>query len=76
MTHFPQPPSLESKSPRFGIKDPKELWHAIYDDKDLMVKMGKIGPEIRKPLFLGRTTVQIKSFSLSQWLDKISGLKI
>jgi hypothetical protein len=34
------PPSLASKSPRFGIKDPKESWHAIYDGMDLMVKMG------------------------------------
>jgi hypothetical protein len=24
MTHIPQPPSLESKSRRFGIKDPKD----------------------------------------------------
>jgi hypothetical protein len=41
MTRVPLPPSLESKSPRFEIKDPKESWHAIYDGVDLMVKMGK-----------------------------------
>jgi hypothetical protein len=40
MTCVPQPPSLNFKSPRFGIKDPKESWHAIYDGMDLMVKMG------------------------------------
>jgi hypothetical protein len=42
MTHIPQPSSLESKSPRFGINDPKESWHAIYDGNDLMVKMDKL----------------------------------
>jgi hypothetical protein len=42
MTRVPQPLSLESKSLKFGIKDPKETWHAIYDDNDLMVKMGKL----------------------------------
>jgi hypothetical protein len=41
MTHVLQPPSLESKSPRFGMKDPKKLWLAIYGVKDLMVNMGK-----------------------------------
>jgi hypothetical protein len=33
MARVPQPPSLESKSPRFGIKDPKESWHAIYKNR-------------------------------------------
>jgi hypothetical protein len=42
MTRVPQPPSLESTSPRFRIKDPKESWQAIYDSNDLMVKMGKL----------------------------------
>jgi hypothetical protein len=42
MTHVPHHPSLESKSPWFGIKDPKESWHAIYHDNDLMVKMGNL----------------------------------
>jgi hypothetical protein len=42
MTHFPQPSSLESKSPRFWNKGSKESWHAICDGKDLMVKMGKL----------------------------------
>jgi hypothetical protein len=42
MTRVLQPPSLKSKSPKFGIKDPKESWHAIYNSKDLMVKMGKL----------------------------------
>jgi hypothetical protein len=42
MTRILQPPRLESKYPRFGIKDPKESWHAIYDSNDLMIKMGKL----------------------------------
>jgi hypothetical protein len=42
MTSISQPPSLESKLPRFGIKNPNSPWHAIYDGKDLMVKMGKL----------------------------------
>jgi hypothetical protein len=42
MTRVPQPPSLESKSPRFWNKGSKESWHAICDGKDLMVKMGKL----------------------------------
>jgi hypothetical protein len=39
MTRVPQPPSLESKSPRFGIKDSKNRGMQIYDSKDLMVNM-------------------------------------
>jgi hypothetical protein len=31
-------------------KGSRKLWHAIYDGKDLMVKMGQIGLEIRKTL--------------------------
>jgi hypothetical protein len=51
MAHIPQPPSLKSKSPRFGIKDPKELWHAIYDGNDLMVKMGKFVQKFENHFF-------------------------
>jgi hypothetical protein len=51
MTRVPQPPSLESKSPRFGIKDPKESWHAIYDDENLMVKMSKLVQKFENHFF-------------------------
>jgi hypothetical protein len=53
MTHVPQPPSLEFKSPRFGIKYPNESWHAICDGNDLMVKMDKLVQKFEKPLFSG-----------------------
>jgi hypothetical protein len=42
MTRVPLPPSLESKSLRFWNKGSKESWHAINDEKDLMVNMGKL----------------------------------
>jgi hypothetical protein len=51
MALVPQPPSLESKSPRFGIKDPKESWHATYDDKDFKVKMGKLVQKFKNCFF-------------------------
>jgi hypothetical protein len=53
MIRVPQPPSLESKSPRFGINNLKESWHAIYDSNDLMVKMGKLVQKFEKLIFLG-----------------------
>jgi hypothetical protein len=51
MTCVPQPPSLNFKSPRFGIKDPKESWHAIYDGNDLMVKIGKLVQKFENRFF-------------------------
>jgi hypothetical protein len=51
MTRVPQPLSLESKSPRFGIKDPKESWHAIYDNNDLMVTMEKLVEKFENRFF-------------------------
>jgi hypothetical protein len=62
MTRVPQPPSLESKSPKFGIKDPNKSWHAICDGKDLMVKMGKLVEKFENR-FLGMN-------SLKKWLNK------
>jgi hypothetical protein len=58
MTHVPQPLSLESKFPRFWKKGSKESWHAIYDGKDLMVKMGKLVQKFEN------------RFSLKRWLNK------
>jgi hypothetical protein len=46
-----EPPSLESKSPRFGIKDPKESWHAIYDSNYLMAKIGKLFQKFKNRFF-------------------------
>jgi hypothetical protein len=46
-----KPPSLESESLRFGMKNPKESWHALYDGKDLMIKMGKLVQKSKKCFF-------------------------
>jgi hypothetical protein len=62
MTRVPQPPSLEPKSPRFGKKRSKESWHAIYDGKDLMVKMGKLVQKFENRFF--------RMNSLKKWLNK------
>jgi hypothetical protein len=63
ITRVPQPLNLESKSPRFWKKKrSKESWHAIYDGKDLMVKMGKLVQKF-KNRFFGMN-------SLKKWLNK------
>jgi hypothetical protein len=62
MTRVPQPPRLESKSPSFWKKGSKELWHTIYDGKNLMVKMGKLVQKFENHFF-GMN-------SLKKWLNK------
>jgi hypothetical protein len=49
MTRVMQASSLESKSPKFGIKDPKN--HGMQKRKDLMVKIGKLVQKFEKSLF-------------------------
>jgi hypothetical protein len=61
MIRVPQPSSLKSKSPRFGIKDANYCSMQIYDDKDLMVKMGKLVQT--KTAFFGMNY-------LKKWLNK------
>jgi hypothetical protein len=56
MPHIPQPPSLESKSPKFGDKDPKVMaCSAKMPTREItrmMVQMMEVRFEIRKtPLF-------------------------
>jgi hypothetical protein len=62
MPRTPQPPSLESKSLRFGIKDPMVMacsekifpWKII----GVMVQMMEVRFGIRKPLFWGQLTLK------------------
>jgi hypothetical protein len=62
MPHIPQPPSLESKSLRFGKKDPMIMacsekmfpWEII----GVMVQMMEVRFGIRKTLFLGQLTLK------------------
>jgi hypothetical protein len=62
MPRIPQPPSLESKSLRFGKKDPKVMacsekispWEII----GVMIQMMEVRFEFEKPLFSGQLTLK------------------
>jgi hypothetical protein len=62
MPRTPQPPSLESKTLRFGNKDPivvaRSVKMSTWYITDVMVQMMKIGSGIRKPLFSGQLTLK------------------
>jgi hypothetical protein len=62
MPRTPQPPSLESKSLKFGNKDPKVVAcsEKIFPCETIgaMVQVMEIRFEIRKPLFSGQLTLK------------------
>jgi hypothetical protein len=55
MLRIPQPPSLESKSHRFGNKDPKVVACSVKISPitGVMVQMMEVRSRIRKTTFLG-----------------------
>jgi hypothetical protein len=61
MPCIPQPPSLESKSLRFGKKDPKVVACSEKIPSEIigvMIQMMKVRFGIQKPLFSGQLTLK------------------
>jgi hypothetical protein len=53
MTRVPAAPESWFQILKVLNKGSKESWHAIYDDKDLMVKMGKLVQKSENLLYSG-----------------------
>jgi hypothetical protein len=54
-------PRALNPNPKIWNKGSKELWHAIYAGKDLMVKMGKLDQKFENRFGMN---------SLKKWLNK------